>query len=201
MLDLQFGLPTQVRDAALKLADEKKTAVNRQFQAQQASAGDGSALEKYGGKSESAARDLLRRLANSKPYDRTGIESHSDKKSETARSRKQSLQTADGSIEPPPDKSITSLLLLGVSDELPEHAIRSFFSTHGQLRSVVCSHRSKCAFVNFTDRNYAERAAGACPEGKLTLRGVPLRVQWAKPRLLSGFHNEKRNAAIIDAGR
>ena len=71
MLDLSFGLPITVRDAALKMvAPGPESDVNRQFYAQEhekeIEEGRG-AVEAYE-KTDDKARDLLRRLANSEPY-------------------------------------------------------------------------------------------------------------------------------------
>ena len=92
---------------------------------------------------------------------------------------------------PPADKKITSLFITGVEDDLPEHALRTFFSEFGQLRSLICSHRSHCAFINFATRESAEKAAMHC-KGKAVIQGCPLRVRWGKPRPLDSMDREER---------
>lgn len=94
-------------------------------------------------------------------------------------------------IEPPTDPNITSLFLTGVEDDLPEHTLRSFFTPFGTLRSLICSHRSHCAFVNYATREAAEAAAAHC-QGKAVVNGCPLRVQWGKPRPLDNMDREQR---------
>ncbi|EEH21413.1 pre-mRNA-splicing factor slt11 [Paracoccidioides brasiliensis Pb03] len=94
-------------------------------------------------------------------------------------------------ILPPEDTNITSLFITGVEDDLPEHAIRSFFTEFGTLRSLICSHRSHCAFVNYASREAAEKAAAHC-QGKAVIQGCPLRVQWGKPRPLDSMDREER---------
>ncbi|KAK4937306.1 Pre-mRNA-splicing factor slt11, partial [Elasticomyces elasticus] len=71
MLDLSFGLPIVVRDAALKMiAPGPQSEVNREYYAQEhekeIEEGRG-AVEAYE-KTDEKARDLLRRLAQSEPY-------------------------------------------------------------------------------------------------------------------------------------
>jgi len=78
-----------------------------------------------------------------------------------------------------------------VEDDLPEHELRTFFVKFGTLRSVICSHRSHCAFMNFQTREGAEAAAEAC-QGKAVVKGVPLRVQWGKPKPLDTMDRDKR---------
>src|SRR5438034_1943679 len=71
MLDLSFGLPIVVRDAALRMVAPGPTSdVNREYFAQnnERAIEEGSAgVEEYE-KTDEKARELLRRLANSKPY-------------------------------------------------------------------------------------------------------------------------------------
>ncbi|KAK2802863.1 Pre-mRNA-splicing factor slt11 [Onygenales sp. PD_10] len=94
-------------------------------------------------------------------------------------------------ILPPEDPNITSLFITGVEDDLPEHALRTFFTPFGTLRSLICSHRSHCAFVNYATRESAEAAAAHC-QGKAVIQGCPLRVQWGKPRPLDNMEREER---------
>jgi len=102
-------------------------------------------------------------------------------------------------ILPPQDHSITSLFVTGVEDDLPEHKIRDFFTPFGKLRSLVCSHMSRCAFINFATREGAEAAAEAL-QGKAVIAGCPLRVQWGRPRPI-GMMNKDERAATGREGR
>jgi pre-mRNA-splicing factor RBM22/SLT11 len=212
MLDLQFGLPIQVRDAALKLVKEAPTSErSRIYQAENQkklldSENPGEVAKEYG-RTESAARELLKKLARSKPYARKP-EATTQGAEKTATSGKKQIagtQRSAGAsrptvsdLIPPADQSITSLFLLGVEEDLPEYAIRQHFSKYGPIKSLVCSHRARCAFVNFKTRKAAEEAATACA-GDVLIQGCPLRVQWGKPRQLGGHGTEKVNAAMANA--
>ncbi|MCJ1277712.1 Pre-mRNA-splicing factor slt11 [Puttea exsequens] len=94
-------------------------------------------------------------------------------------------------IMPPRDPNVTSLFVTGVEDDLPEHALRTFFMPFGVLRSLVCSHRSHCAFINYAAREGAEAAAEHC-QGKAVIQGCPLRVRWGKPKALDHLDIEER---------
>lgn len=242
MLDLSFGLPLAVRDAALKMvAPGPQSAVNREYFAQEnekAIEDGGGGLEAYE-KTDEKARDLLRRLANSEPYHKrqrrlegsepqpeNQLERYGDHNGEgdsPARRTPGPIRTNDArgrgshstrghpyngrggrpfpstsqlppgpqDILPPRDKNITSLFVTGVEDDLPEHAIRSFFTPFGTLRSIICSHRSHCAFINYAERDAAEKAAGHC-QGKAVIAGCPLRVQWGRPKPLDSLDTEER---------
>lgn len=248
MLDLSFGLPITIRDAALKMvAPGPQSEINREYFAQnnEREIEEGRGLEGYE-KTDEKARDLLRRLASSEPYykkqrrlEAEGAEGgqklleggesteggHTPgpiRTSDTKRSaygssygpsagepagrgsrqgagsRKKFPSTAalppkPEDIQPPADKNVTSLFVTGVEDDLPEHEIRTHFAQFGALRSVVCSHRSHCAFMNYMERAGAEAAAAAC-QGRAIVKGVPLRVQWGRPKPLDNMDREQRMA-------
>jgi pre-mRNA-splicing factor RBM22/SLT11 len=231
MLDLSFGLPITVRDAALKMvAPGPQSDVNRQFYAQEhekeIEEGRG-AVEAYE-KTDEKARDLLRRLANSEPYykKQRRLEAEGGQPEEQPKSERKSgygpIRTSDsrkaangqrgpktgpsaprvvGAARPPQpedwlppvDPNITSLFVTGVEDDLPEHAIRTFFTPFGQIRSIVCSHRAHCAFINYATREGAEAAAAHC-QGKAVIQGCPLRIKWGKPKPLDNTDRDQRIA-------
>lgn len=253
MLDLSFGLPIVVRDAALKMiAPGPQSAVNREFFAQNherdIEEGRGEALEEYE-KTDDKARDLLRRLANSEPYFKKqrriapvegegsgavvsagGVEQNhrpgpirTNRGGPAARGAVRGarggarggrsfpsaavLPPTQADIAPPSDQTITSLFVTGIEDDLPEHKIRDFFTAYGKLRSLVCSHMSHCAFVNYAAREGAEAAAAAL-QGKAVIAGCPLRVQWGRPRPIGTMDRDERVAtgregrsAFANAGR
>ncbi|KAK5125832.1 Pre-mRNA-splicing factor slt11 [Meristemomyces frigidus] len=246
MLDLSFGLPITIRDAALKMvAPGPQSEVNREYFAQnnEREIEEGRGLEGYE-KTDEKARELLRRLASSEPYykkqrrlEAEGAEGgqklleggesseggHTPGPIRTADSKRSQYGSAYSSragtpasrggrggarqskafpsaaalppqpkdILPPADKHVTSLFVTGVEDDLPEHELRAHFAQHGALRSLVCSHRSHCAFVNYLDRAGAEAAAAAC-QGRAVIKGVPLRVQWGRPKPLDNMDREQR---------
>ncbi|KAL8929052.1 MAG: hypothetical protein Q9208_001495 [Pyrenodesmia sp. 3 TL-2023] len=245
MLDLSFGLPIVVRDAALKMvAPGPESSINREYYAQEnereIEEGRGG-VEEYE-KTDEKARELLRRLANSEPYykrqrrieaaeennksgdkltDAEGqkmitsgpgpVRTHDTRELRGPDSRGGPYRKPRGGgatarrvfpgtaqlppqpqdILPPRDRNITSLFVTGVEDDLPEHAVRAFFTPFGTLRSVICSHRAHCAFINYATREGAEAAAEHC-QGKAVIQGCPLRVQWGRPRPLDSMDKEER---------
>lgn len=241
MLDLSFGLPIAVRDAALKMvAPGPQSSINREYYAQEhekeLEEGRG-AVEEYE-KTDEKARELLRKLARSEPYYKRQrrLEASGETEQQSAggtqtggqrqigygpgpgpirtgdmrrgayppgrgrgnagrggRSFPSAAQLPPGpqDILPPADPNVTSLFLTGVEDDLPEHALRSFFTPFGTIRSLICSHRSHCAFVNYATREGAEAAAAHC-QGKAVIQGCPLRVQWGKPRPLDNMDRDQR---------
>lgn len=237
MLDLSFGLPIVVRDAALKMiAPGPQSAVNREFYAQnhEKEIEDGrGGVEAYE-KTDEKARELLRRLANSEPYFKKQRSGPSDRdiaeegpSNALATNGPGPIRTRDSrggapargsgrggrgggrggrafpsaaqlpptaqDILPPQDPTIMSFLVTGVEDDLKEYAVRDFFSQYGKLRSLVVTHLTHCAMVNYMSREAAEAAAEAC-QGRAVIAGCPLRVRWAKPRPIGTLEKDERMA-------
>jgi pre-mRNA-splicing factor RBM22/SLT11 len=237
MLDLSFGLPIVVRDAALKMvAPGPQSDINRQYYAQEhereIEEGRG-AMEAYE-KTDEKARELLKRLAQSEPYYKKQRRIEAD--SEEGGQKALPAPGADGSSSagghtpgpirtkdmrgsssarggarsgrggrmggpaaepspqdwlPPSDPNVASLFVTGVEDDLPEHELRAHFSQYGKLRSLVCSHRAHCAYVNYVNRQDAETAAETL-KGKVVIKGCPMRVTWGKPKQLDSLDQNIR---------
>lgn len=237
MLDLSFGLPIVVRDAALKMvAPGPQSDINREYFAQnnEQLIEEGKVGQEEYEKTDEKARELLRRLANSKPYFRKGrtIEEGESSKSGSAavgaglggpgpiRTRDSKAAAAAGAKpggkgrqvfpsaaqlppsprdwQPPADKSIMSLFVTGIEDDLPEYKLRDFFKAHGKIKSLVCSHMSHCAFVNYETREAAEKAAEAC-QGRAVIAGCPLRVRWGQPKAIGTMDKDQRSQMLRDA--
>ena len=241
MLDLSFGLPIAVRDAALKMvAPGPQSDINREYFAQnnELLIEEGKVGTEEYEKTDDKARELLRRLANSKPYFRKGrtVDESEIAESSTGgsvsvgagrggpgpvRTRDSRAATAAGSRTrggkgrqafpsaaqlppspkdwlPPDDKNIMSLFVTGVEDDLPEHRLRDFFKVHGKIKSLVCSHMSHCAFINYETREGAEKAAAAC-HGRAVISGCPLRVRWGQPKAIGTMNKEQRSEMLRDA--
>ena len=240
LMDLSFGLPVVVRDAALKMvAPGPQSDINREYFAQnneRAIENGQAGLEVYD-KTDEKATELLSRLATSKSYFRKGRPIEADRSNssrETASSsgnpaigvgdggqrpiRVRGSRTAAamgavargkgrvGSLatiplakdwQPPADKNITSLFITGVEDDLPEYKIRDHFRTYGQIKSLVCSHMSHCAFINYETRDGAEKAAAAF-RGRTVIAGCPLRVRWGHPRAVGTMNKKERRDMIRD---
>lgn len=250
MLDLSFGLPIVVRDAALKMvAPGPQSEINREFFAQnnERAIEEGRAgVEEYE-KADEKARDLLRKLAQSKPYFRKGrtLDEEGNPTGESSsrgatggnfavgaglggagpiRTRDSRAAGVVGARpnggrpggprkgafpsaaqlppgpkdwHPPSDRNIMSLFVTGIEDDLPEYKIRDFFKAFGKIKSLVCSHMSHCAFINYETREAAEHAADEC-KGKAVIAGCPLRVRWSQPKAVGTMNREERSEMLRD---
>ncbi|KJZ74324.1 Pre-mRNA-splicing factor slt-11 [Hirsutella minnesotensis 3608] len=242
MLDLSFGLPIAIRDAALKMvAPGPRSDINREYFAQNNEKlieEGGAGTEEYE-KTDDKARELLRRLATSKPYFRKGRTVDESEASggsavggdavvgagmggpgpirtrDTRAAAAMGARTKGGKGRPafpstaqlppsprdwlpPDDRNIMSLFVTGIEDDLPEYKLREFFKVHGKIKSLVCSHMSHCAFVNYETREAAEKAAAAC-QGRAVIAGCPLRIRWGQPKAIGTMDKEQRSQMLRDA--
>ncbi|KAK3383475.1 hypothetical protein B0T24DRAFT_50767 [Lasiosphaeria ovina] len=248
IMDLQFGLPIVIRDKALELiAPGPQSEINREYFAQnnERAIEEGRAgIEEYE-KSDEKARELLRRLAQSKPYFRKGREVDDEGNAVSGgtsgpsgnggarggnpavgagiggpgpiRTRDSRAAAALGARPrggrkgpiipnappgpkdwiPPSDTSIMSLFVTGIEDDLPEHKIRDFFKPFGKIKSLVVSHMTHTAFVNYETRQAAEAAAGEL-KGRAVIAGCPLRIRWSVPKAVGTMDKEERAAMLRD---
>ncbi|KAG0048548.1 RNA binding motif protein 22 [Gryganskiella cystojenkinii] len=235
LLDLEFGLPVQVRDAALGLEDNApRSDVNKEYFAQNMDAHFQSTENGLGsggfGKAESAGREMLKKLQRTEPYykrnrqhicsffvkgnctrgaecpyrhemPKEGELSHQNLKdryygtNDPVARKMMSGPKAGGGRQagPPEDKTVTSLFITGVTDDITEKILRDFFYAFGEIKSIVVVVKSGCAFVNFTTRMAAELAVEKAGAG-INLEGVALRVSWAKSRPVGARSEQKKDA-------
>lgn len=221
MLDLEYGLPIQVRDAALKIKDElPKSDVNREYYLQNVDSAlaDASSIGPGGslGKLPSHKSELLQKLARTTPYykrNRPHICSFwvkgECKRGEECPYRHEKPTDPDDPLsqqnfkdryygvndpvaekllkraqamphlEAPEDTNITTLYCGGLDETVTEQDIKNAFYAFGELRGITMVPKQGCAFVQFTQRKSAEKAA----EGtfnKLLIRGNKITIRWGK---------------------
>jgi len=93
----------------------------------------------------------------------------------------------DQGLKPPEDTSIMSLFLSSLPADVTEQSLRTIVvkslpsMNPDKLKSVVHVAKSKCAFVNFKDRDSAERAAEAWANG-IDIGGERANVKWGRGR-------------------
>ncbi|KAK5656399.1 hypothetical protein OQA88_4780 [Cercophora sp. LCS_1] len=249
IMDLQFGLPIIIRDKALEMvAQGPQSEINREYFAQnnERAIEEGRLGAEHYEKTDEKARELLRRLAQSKPYFRKGKEVDQDGNPISAggsssgsatggnaavgagvggpgpiRSRDSRAAAAVGARPggtkgsrkgaiganaappgpkdylPPADRTIMSLFVTGIEDDLPEYKIRDFFKAFGKIKSLVVSHMTHCAFVNYESREAAENAAAEC-KGRAVIAGCPLRIRWSVPKAVGTLDKEERTSMLKD---
>ena len=101
-------------------------------------------------------------------------------------------------VKPPEDRSITTLFVGGVGDEVSESDIRGAMYVYGELKSVKKIPSRNCAFVTFRNRKDAEEAMLKLGN-KLVLHGASMSILWGNPRKKkeSGSVNEATQAGSL----
>ncbi|CAF3080542.1 unnamed protein product [Rotaria socialis] len=237
LLDLEFGLPVQVRDEALEITDTiPKGQVNKEYFTQNAEVQ--MSLEQtpqpYGQLAKAQPpSDVLMKLARSAPYYkrnqphicsfyvkgeckrgeecpyrhekptdpddplsnqniRDRFYGVNDPVAEKLLSRYKELPQ----LETPEDKTVTTLYIGNVVD-MDEQQLRDHFYQYGEIRSVTVVPKQSCAFVQFTQRDAAERAAKEC-FNKLVIDGKRLTVKWGKPASAQGTGGRSGDGGIFE---
>ncbi|KAL0412766.1 UNVERIFIED_CONTAM: Zinc finger CCCH domain-containing protein 49 [Sesamum radiatum] len=107
------------------------------------------------------------------------------------------------SLEPPEDESIRTLYVGGLDARVTEQDLRDNFYAHGEIESVKMVLQRACAFVTYTTREGAEKAAEELAN-KLVIKGLRLKLLWGKPQVpkpeAEGSDEAKQQAAVAHSG-
>ncbi|KFO32014.1 Pre-mRNA-splicing factor RBM22 [Fukomys damarensis] len=188
LLDLEYGLPIQVRDAGLSFKDDMpKSDVNKEYYTQNMERevccqlvlpcfvlclrhekptdpddplADQNIKDRYYGINDPVADKLLKR-ASTMPR-----------------------------LDPPEDKTITTLYVGGLGDTITETDLRNHFYQFGEIRTITVVQRQQCAFIQFATRQAAEVAAEKS-FNKLIVNGRRLNVKWGRSQAARGKEKEK----------
>lgn len=235
LLDLEFGLPIQVRDAGISFKDDMpRSDVNKEFYTQnmerEISNSDGTRPVGGLGKAPSSS-DMLLKLARTTPYykrNRPHICSFwvkgECKRGEECPYRHEKPTDPDDPLadqnikdryygindpvadkllkrastmprlDPPEDKTISTLYVGGLGDNISESELRSHFYQFGEIRTITVVQRQQCAFIQFATRQSAETAAEKS-FNKLIVNGRRLNVKWGRSQAARGKEREREGIA------
>ncbi|MEJ1279278.1 RNA binding motif protein 22 [Cricetulus griseus] len=93
-------------------------------------------------------------------------------------------------LDPPEDKTITTLYVGGLGDTITETDLRNHFYQFGEIRTITVVQRQQCAFIQFATRQAAEVAAEKS-FNKLIVNGRRLNVKWGRSQAARGKEKEK----------
>ena len=187
LVDMEYGLPVALKDTFLAHArtstgdgvvSTPQSEANQAYYFNQilAKRGQVSAMDR---KTDPSAK-LLQTV---RAYNSEGQQTFN--KDEALRNKKKRL------YEPPKDTSITTLFLSNLPQDASIEDIRHVMSAFGPLRNIHPLRQKNSAFVEYSSREEAERAATTL-KGRVVLKGKKVRVGWAlragdkankKPRL------------------
>lgn len=208
LMDLTYGIPIQLRDAALKMAgvqgitgDDPKNEISKLYVAS-----NSQQFQTIGGASVTSnaekAKEILTKLSLAS---KNKAPKRLNEKSDVLPSHISKIDVTkiisklpfNGSLEPPKDETICTLFIFGIDESLPEYKITDYFEQFGKIKSFNCQHMARAGFMTFQTRNIAEKAASSIqsPEpkspGLLIIENIPLRVTWGKERLLGATNAER----------
>lgn len=87
------------------------------------------------------------------------------------------------SLEPPNDDRIRTLYVGGLDKRIDEQDLREKFSAHGEIETIKMIPSRECAFVMYTSREGAEKAAEEL-SNMLVIKGQKLKLMRARPQTL-----------------
>jgi pre-mRNA-splicing factor RBM22/SLT11 len=168
--DLDLKVDVHTRDTALGLKDSiAKTKLNREGYVVNAeknmNANDGKGTTGAFAHLGAPSREMMKKITETEPYKRL-----------TKQVKKANL------LQPPADENIKSLFLLQVHADLSDGDIKMWFERFGEVKSVVVSRKTQCAFVNYTTRLAAESAASSVEDSGCEINNHKVTVQWVKPK-------------------
>ncbi|EGW32716.1 uncharacterized protein SPAPADRAFT_60073 [Spathaspora passalidarum NRRL Y-27907] len=220
MLDINYGIPTELRDTALKLAGLEplsvlKSSTNREVKAIMADKLQES-FSKQGKTGEddnqTKARDILMKLAqklNSTPKAIEGPNTNPEVADPANVSKLSKKLPFGNSLESDKHQDITTFFIFGFPKDLPQYLVAKASEEYGKVKGIVLNHDSRCGFISFEKRESAEAFAKSIDEnglnknkktaGLLVLEGNPMRVCWGKQKPLAKTSHENKQISLVVA--
>ncbi|CAL1387080.1 unnamed protein product [Linum trigynum] len=219
LLDLEYGLPVQVRDTALSInANDAipKSDVNREYFAEEHDRKARAGIDYESSYGKVRPNDTIMKLQRTSPYYKRNrahvcsffIRGECTRGAEcpyrhempvTGELSQQNIKDRYygvndpvalkllnkagemPSLEPPEDESIRTLYVGGLDARVSEQDLRDNFYAHGEIESVKMVTQRAIAFVTYTTREGAEKAAEEL-SNKLVIKGLRLKLMWGRPQ-------------------
>ncbi|KAF5727349.1 zinc finger CCCH domain-containing protein 40-like [Tripterygium wilfordii] len=241
LLDLEYGLPVQVRDTTLSINSNDaipKSDVNREYFAEEHDRRARAGIDYESSYGKVRPNDTILKLQRTTPYYKRNrahicsfyVRGECTRGAEcpyrhempmTGELSQQNIKDRYygvndpvalkllgkagemPSLEPPEDESIRTLYVGGLDARITEQDLRDNFYAHGEIESVKIVIQRACAFVTYTTREGAEKAAEEL-SNKLVIKGLRLKLMWGKPQALrsesEGSDEARHQAALAHGG-
>lgn len=219
LLDLEYGLPVQVRDTALSINSNDaipKSDVNREYFAEEHDRKARAGIDYESSYGKVRPNDTIMKLQRTTPYykrNRAHVCSfyirgqctrgpecpyrhempvEGELSQQNIKDRYYGINDPVAlkllgkagempTLEPPEDESIRTLYIGGLDARITEQDLRDNFYAHGEIESVKIVLQRACAFITYTTREGAEKAAEELAN-KLVIKGLRLKLLWGKPQ-------------------
>ncbi|CAN1284796.1 Zinc finger CCCH domain-containing protein 40 [Linum perenne] len=240
LLDLEYGLPVQVRDTALSINSTDaipKSDVNREYFAEEHDRKARAGIDYESSYGKARPNDTILKLQRTSPYYKRNrahvcsfyIRGECTRGAEcpyrhempvTGELSQQNIKDRYygvndpvamkllnkagemPSLEPPEDESIRTLYVGGLDERISEQDLRDNFYAHGEIESIKMVPQRAIAFVAYTTREGAEKAAEEL-SNKLVIKGLRLKLMWGRPQAPkpdSDVSEEARQQALMAHG-
>lgn len=241
LLDLEYGLPVQVRDTALSISSNDaipKSDVNREYFAEEHDRKARAGIDYESSFGKARPNDTILKLQRTTPYykrNRAHICSfytrgectrgaecpYRHEMPVTGELSQQNIKDRYygvndpvamkllgkagemSSLEVPEDESIKTLYVGGLDARVTEQDLRDNFYAHGEIESVKMVLQRACAFVTYTTREGAEKAAEEL-SNKLVIKGLRLKLMWGRPQSAKpesdGLDQARQQASVAHSG-
>lgn len=241
LLDLEYGLPVQVRDTALSIDSNDaipKSDVNREYFAEEHDRKARAGIDYESSYGKVRPNDTILKLQRTTPYYKRNrahvcsfyIRGECTRGAEcpyrhempiTGELSQQNIKDRYygvndpvalkllnkagemPSLEPPEDESIKTLYVGGLDARITEQDLRDNFYAHGEIESVRMVLQRACAFVTYTTREGAEKAAEEL-SNKLVIKGLRLKLMWGRPQApkpeTDASDEARQQAAVAHSG-
>ncbi|XP_073010137.1 zinc finger CCCH domain-containing protein 49-like isoform X1 [Typha latifolia] len=237
LLDLEYGLPVQVRDTALAINSTDaipRSDVNREYFAEEHDRKARAGIDYESSYGKARPNDTILKLQRTTPYYKRnrahvcsfyvrgectrGAECpYRHEMPETGELSQQNIKdryygvndpvalkllSKAGempSLEPPDDESIRTLYVGGLDARVTEQDLKDQFYAHGEIESIRMVLQRACAFVTYTTREGAEKAAEELVN-KLVIKGMRLKLMWGKPQAPRPEEDEAARQGLIAHG-
>lgn len=219
LLDLEYGLPVQVRDTALAITSHDsipRSDVNREYFAEEHDRKARAGIDYESSYGKQRPNDTILKLQRTTPYYKrnrahvcsfyvrgectrgsecpyrhempeTGELSHQNIKdryygvNDPVALKLLGKAGEMPTLAPPEDESIKTLYVGGLTGRITEQDLRDQFYVHGEIESIHIVVQRACAFVTYTTREAAEKAAEEL-SNKLVINGQRLKLHWGRPQ-------------------
>ncbi|XP_051152057.1 zinc finger CCCH domain-containing protein 49-like [Andrographis paniculata] len=240
LLDLEYGLPVQVRDTALSINSNDaipKSDVNREYFAEEHDRKARAGIDYESSYGKVRPNDTILKLQRTTPYYKRNrahvcsfyirgqctrgpecpyrheMPEEGELSQQNIKDRYYGINDPVAmkllnkagempSLEPPEDESIRTLYIGGLDARITEQDLRDNFYAHGEIESVKMVLQRACAFVTYTTREGAEKAAEELAN-KLVIKGLRLKLLWGRPQVPrpeSETPDEVKQQAVAHSG-
>ncbi|OIW01632.1 hypothetical protein TanjilG_14631 [Lupinus angustifolius] len=241
LLDLEYGLPVQVRDTALSIDSNDaipKSDVNREYFAEEHDRKARAGMDYESSFGKARPNDTILKLQRTTPYYKRNrahvcsfyIRGECTRGAEcpyrhempvTGELSQQNIKDRYygvndpvalkllgkagemPSLEAPEDESIKTLYVGGLDARVTEQDLRDNFYAHGEIESIKLVLQRACAFVTYTTREGAEKAAEEL-SNKLVIKGLRLKLMWGRPQSAKpdsdGSDQARQQASVAHSG-